>query len=673
MRKQLHGMVWKILFAAFFTTGFSLSCAQTGSDPVVMVLGNDTVTLSEFKSNFLKNNSLQKTTEKDLREYIDLFVNFRLKCAEAHALKLDTLPSLKWELQGYRTQAAAPYLTEKSVNDQLIDEAIEHLHWDIRASHIMRKLSKDADPKDTLKAYNEMMQIRKRILKGESFENIAYNESDDPSARPYYRDDVLVRAGNKGDLGYFSAFNMIYEFEKAAFNTPVGTVSLPVRSQYGYHLIQVRDRRPSVSSWTVSQILISYPENATAKDSAEARDAAKAAYQAIQGGMDFEKAVKTYCTDEGLKFNNGKMDPFPSSRFEGDFMAPLYDTKEGEVTLPFETRYGWHIVKVIKKEFFTETSDIRGIIKQRINRDSRSDLGPEKLVERLKKEYRFVQAMRKNGTSPVEDFYTIDSVSLFNGRWNKDSFPGNEEMFRFAGKTVRQSDFAAYIEKNQFSGMRKISVRELINYVYPLFVRRTILDYEEEHLEEKYPEFAALMNEYEDGILLYELSERKVWGRSENDSAGLAEFYEGVKGQFMYPYRAETITYTMANSKDYNDFYKMKEKKGMDIDAISKKFAKKNRIISARKRILEEGDDKDFDRLCPWKILMNEGVAVITSPDDYSYTTVTLLKPSPKPLDEVRGTVITMYQNKLEKEWVEDLHRDNNIYIDYNTLLGLIR
>ena len=670
----MHKMAQGLLIAAFLVAGWMAAPAQNSQDPVVMILGKDSVTLSEFKNNFLKNNSLSKTSEKELRNYIDLYVNFRLKCAEAKALRLDTLPSLQRELRGYRAQAAAPYLTEKSVNEQLIDEALEHLHWDIRASHIMRRLSSDASPKDTLAAYTELMNIRKRILKGENFNDVAFAESDDPSARPKYEKEVMVYSGNRGDLGYFTAFNMIYEFEKAAYNTPAGTISMPVRSPYGYHLIKVQDRQPAISTWTVSHLLITYPENATAKDSAETKAAAQEAYRAIRNGMNFEEAIKKYCTDEGLTLNGGKMDPFPSGRFEGDFMAPLYRTGENEVTPPFETRYGWHIVKVIKKEPFAETEGIRGVIRQRINRDSRSDLGPEKLVERLKKEYGFKEAVTKgkNAVSPVEDFYTIDSATLFKGRWKKDSFPGNREMFRFAGQTVRQSDFAAYIEKNQFEGMRSGSVRELINFVYPLFVRRCILDYEEEHLEEKYPEFATLMNEYKDGIMLYELNERKVWGRSETDSAGLAQFYETVKGQYMYPVRAEVISYTLENAKAYKTFCKLMEK-GTDMETITKKFAKKGEIITARKQLLQKGEDKNFEKDCPWDILMQEGSAVITKADEFRYSTVTKLPPSPKPLEEVRGAVITQYQNLLEKEWVEQLHKENDIFIDYNTILGLIR
>ena len=672
MQDKMYKTVRHALIASFFTLALTSVSAQSG-DPVVMVLGKDRVRLSEFKTTYEKNNSLKKTTEQDLRNYIDLFVNFRLKCAEAREMQLDTLSSLKRELNSYRTQAAAPYLTEKSVTEQLIDESIEHLHWDIRASHIMKKMPMSPTPEDTLKAYKEMMQMRNRILKGAKFADVAFAESDDPSARPQYRDGKMVRSGNRGDLGYFTAFQMIYEFEKGAYNTPVGQVSLPVRSSFGYHLIYVQDKRPAISKWQASQILITYPENATAKDSADTRKAAQQAYQDLRNGMSFEDAVARYCTDEGLTLNKGEMDPFGSGRFEGDFMAPLFDTKVGEVTRPFETRYGWHIVKVTGKEAFEETPNLRGDVKMKVNRDSRSNLGPEALVARLKKEYRFTEAVTKGKkATPVQDFYTIDSVSLFRGEWNREDFTSDRFMFSFAGRNFTQQDFARYIEENQFAGMKPVSVKEVINYVYPMFIQREILDYEDSQLENKYPEFKALMREYEDGILLYELSERKVWGRSETDSAGLADYYESVKQDYLYPVRAEATYYTLDNDKAYKLFCKMMDK-GEDLESINRKFTKKNWIISVRQERYVQGADKAFDQLCPWGVLLQEDKLVINRPEEHRYITVSKLAPSPKPLNEVRGLVISQYQNKLEKEWVEQLHKDNDIFIDYQSILSLIR
>ncbi|MBO4282672.1 MAG: peptidylprolyl isomerase [Bacteroidales bacterium] len=674
MQKQVHKMFRMLLIASFFIPCAAGLRAQTPADPVVMVLGKDSVRLSEFKSNYLKNNSLSKATEQDLREYTDLFVNFRLKCAEARALGMDTLPELKRELRGYRTQAAAPYLTEKSVNEQLIDEAIEHLHWDIRASHIMRRLPLEPQPDDTLKAYKEMLAMRNRLLKGADFAETAYAESDDPSARPTVRNGKTVRSGNKGDLGYFTAFNMIYEFEKAAYNTPKGQISMPVRSPYGYHLIYVRDRRPAIARWTAVQILITYPENATAADSAATRAKAEEAWQAIQKSMPFEEAVATYCTDEGLRMTKGEMDPFGSGRFEGDFMAPLYDTPENGVTRPFETRFGWHIVKVLKKEPFTEKDGLRGEIRVKVSRDSRSNLGPEALAERLKKEYGFREAKPKSKKEegPLEVFFRIDSTALFNGEWKKESITSDRLLFSFADRKVGQQDFAAYIEKNQFKGMREVSLKEVIHYAYALYVRKCILEYEDAHLESKYPEFAALMKEYEDGILLYALSERKVWDRSETDSAGLQQFYESVKDDYMYPVRADVIYYTMENAKAYKLFCKLMDK-GADMETINRKFAKKGSIISARHQIYRQGEDKDFDQLCPWPILLQEGKLVINREEENRYITVQKLLPSPMPLNEVRGHVVTRYQNHLEDEWIAELRRNNDISIDYGSILKLIQ
>lgn len=661
-----------IIFAAFFMAGIIRVSAQT--DPMVMIIGNDSIKLSEFKSNYLKNNDLQTTTEESLKNYINLYVNYRLKCNEAKSLKMDTIQRLKEELQGYRRQAAAAYLTEKSVNNNLISEAIENSKWDIRAWHIMKKLPLEPQPKDTLEAYNALMQIRNRLMKGEDFAQMAVSESDDPSARPQFKDGKMVRAGNKGDLGYFTVFSMVYEFEKAAYNTKVGEISMPVRSNFGYHLIYVQDKQPAVSSFNTQQILIAYPKNATANDSAATLKKVQEAYEALLKGMSFEEAVEKYCTDEGLRQRKGEMDKFNSGRFEGDFVAPLYHASLGEVIKPFATRYGWHILKLVEKEPVVIDENSQGIIKMRIARDSRSNLGPEAMVARLKKEYNFTEIKPKNKkqSSPVEDFYKIDSVKVFNGNWKAEEFKGDKVMFTFADQKRTQKDFAANIEKNQFKGMRNVTMKELINYAYGRFVYHTIYNYENDRLESKYPDFQELMNEYKNGIMLYELNNEKIWKKSETDTVGLQNFYEQIKDEFLYPVRAHAITYSLNNEKAYKLFTKMMNK-GLTLEAIDAKFHKKGWIISARETLYARGENKEFDQICPWDILMQEGNLVLEKEETKQYITIEKVNPTPKPLSSIRGIVISRYQNKLEDEWVKEMHQNTRIWIDEQKILSLIK
>ena len=677
MALKMNRTTKQMLIAAFFITAFTMGTTTVSAqtDPLVMIIGNDSITLSEFKTNYLKNNDLKTTTEESLKNYINLYVNYRLKCNEARAMKKDTIKRLKDELQGYRNQAAATYLTEKSVNDILVREAMENSQWDIRAWHIMKKLPLEPQPKDTLEAYKKMMQIRNRLLNGEDFAKMAIAESDDPSARPSYKNGKMVRAGNKGDLGYFTAFTMVYEFEKAAYNTEVGKISMPVRTNFGYHLIYVQDRQPAVSQFKTMQILISYPENATAADSAATIAKVREAYEAIQKGMPFEKAAETYCTDEGLRQRKGEMDPFNSTRFEGDFVAPLYHASLGEVIRPFETRYGWHIVKLVGKEPVVMDVNSQGLIKMKIARDNRSNLGPEAMVERLKKEYKFTEIKPKNKKqpTPLEEFYTIDSVKVYNGEWKATDFKGDKVMFTFADQTRTQKDFAASIEKNQFKGMRNVSMQELINYAYNRFVYHTIYNYENERLETKYPEFQALMNEYEDGIMLYELNDEKIWKKSENDTIGLNKFYEQIKDEYMYPVRAHAVIFTPNNEKAYKMFAKMMNK-GIDLETIDAKFHKKGWMISARELLVAQGEDKDFDQICPWDILLNvEHNLVVEKADKLQYITIEKVNPTPKPLSAIRGMVISRYQNKLEEDWIRELHQQNKVWVDEQKIISLIK
>ena len=244
----------KIVLTLISIISFNTLFSQE-KDPVLLEIGNEKIPLSEFKAIYEKNNNNPSYAEKDLRDYMDLFIKFKLKVHEARELGLDTLPQLKKELAGYRKQLAQPYLNDKEVTDKLIKEAYERMKYEIRASHILVKVPQDALPKDTLAAYKKIMAARKRIIKGEPFEKVAKEVSED---------EYVKQTG--GDLGYFSALYMVYPFENAAYNTNVGEVSMPVRTQFGYHLVKVTDKRPSRGKIKVAHIMVRTKKDATEEE-----------------------------------------------------------------------------------------------------------------------------------------------------------------------------------------------------------------------------------------------------------------------------------------------------------------------------------------------------------------------------------------------------------------------
>ncbi|MDR2410214.1 MAG: peptidyl-prolyl cis-trans isomerase [Bacteroidales bacterium] len=670
----MKAMIKSILFGLICMIVSSV-LAQT-ADPVVMKLGKEEITLSNFKNTYQKNNDLKGKTEQDLREYIALYINFRLKCAETEALQLDTIVALREELAGYRKQAAEKYLTDKEVNDKIFEEALERMKWDVRVSHILKSVSLDAPAADTLEAYNTIMKIRNRILKGEHFAEVAAKESDDLAARDKKSaGGEVIRKGNGGDLGYFTVFDLIYSFETGAYNTSVGQISMPVRTEFGYHLIFVQDKKPALGKLKGTQILI--PHNNTPNLTASEKEKSAAAleekinniYTDIQQGMTLEDAVKK----QNIPEKTGQLPLFGSNRFEGDFIKALYGMKVGDISKPIRTSFGWHIVRIDEVQPVVFDEETRFSIKNRILRDTRSNKSKEAFIERMKKENNFKELIdKKVKSTPLADFYDVVDTSILSGDWNFSQADHlNRNMFSFAGKNYTQQDFAKYLYQNQFQGMKDVDLKILINHAYRQFIENTVMDYEDARLEEKYPEFASLMKEYKEGILLYELSERKVWKKAELDTVGLENYYQTVKSNHLYPVRLKAEYFRCTDEAAKDKLVSM-VKKEVSADKIMAKMNKKNITLVIDTVTYWQTQNKQFDNIVDWTRI-NEINYFVDHTENELVRILEILQPSPKPLNEIKGIIVSDYQNVLEKEWIETILKNNSIWVDYDAILSLIK
>ena len=269
----------------------------SSDERTLFTVGNEKVTVSEFEYVYNKNNVNNQANYSDtsLRNYLNLYENFRLKVREAEAMKLDTIASLKNELEGYRKQLAKSYLTDREITDKLIQEAYERSKTDLNASHILIKCDENANPADTLIAYKRIVALKKIIDKGESFEKLARDSSEDPSAKT-----------NDGNIGWFSVFGTIYPFESMAYSLKKGQVSQPVRTEFGYHLIKLNNSRPARGQIHVAHLLIHFPDKATEAQKDAAHKKVDSVYALIRSGkITFEEAVKTYSDDKGSRASGG--------------------------------------------------------------------------------------------------------------------------------------------------------------------------------------------------------------------------------------------------------------------------------------------------------------------------------------------------------------------------------
>lgn len=620
-------------------------------DPILLTIGNKKIPKSEFDNIYNKNNNKDKPSdEKSAAEYLELFINFKLKVTEAEELGLDSTSAFKTELQGYRKQLAQPYLTDNEVTESLIQEAYERMKFDVNASHILLRLDENALPKDTIEVYNKIMKIYDRISKGEDFSQIAKVSSEDPSAKE-----------NGGDLGYFTALQMVYPFENLAFNTEVGQVSKPVRTKFGYHLIKVNDKRQARGQVQVAHIMIKLVANASAQDSAASKAKIDEIHSKLKQGADFAELAQNYSDDRGSAKKGGELPPFGTGRMVPEFENVAFGLpNQGDISSPFLTRFGWHIVKKIDKKGLASFDEMKSDLKLKVSKDSRSYKSRVSLVNKIKSENDF-----KANLKSKYDFIPLIDSSFFEGKWNVGKAENLKEfMFSLNDKIYSQVDFANYLNSRQ-SKQANLPAEVVINKMYESFLEESCIAFEENNLESKYSEFKALMQEYRDGILLFELTDQKVWSKAVKDTIGLEDFYSKNKDKFMWEERIQANIYSCANEEIAKKTRKLVEKsskKGLSSDDILKKINSDSQLnlqIESGKFLKKENEI--IDKIS-WEVGLTENIQ-----KDNKIVFVDRIKklnPEPKSLNEAKGIITAEYQNYLEKQWIESLRLKYSIQVN---------
>jgi peptidyl-prolyl cis-trans isomerase SurA len=655
----MKNLTWskKIYFsAATMLFGFGAFAQNTNT---LMTVGSDKVGKQEFENVFKKNNSklAANPDEKTLREYLDLYINFKLKVLEAKSYGMDTAVSFRKELAGYRKQLAAPYLTDKEVTEQLINEAYDRSKKEIRASHILINCKEDASAKDTLAAYNKIMAIRKKILeKKEDFGKVAMESSEDPSAKT-----------NKGDLGFFSVFAMVYSFESACYKAKQGSITMPFRTKYGYHIVKVVDSRPAQGEVKVAHIMLRATAKLSKEDSLRNQNKINEVYKMLEGGQKFEELAKQYSEDKGSAKNGGILPVFGTGKMVPEFESEAFALKNvNDYSKPFATSYGWHIVKLIERKSLPTFDAAKADIKAKISRDSRADINKQSFIVKLKKEYKFTET-----PASLKKFYSkADSALALSAFKKPETINPKDPIFTIGTSVYTIADYADYLSQYQFN-MLKDNMPKAKKEAYDNFVNKTLLDYEENKLDQKYPEFKTLMEEYRDGILLFELTDQKVWSAAVKDTAGLELFFEQNKVNYQWADRLDAKIYTCANEVIANDVRKLIKNKKISEDSLLRRINKTNPLnLAIKSDKFEKGENAIIDGIV-WKKSV--------TPNIVANNTVVFVKVNAKlnaqtkALNEVRGTVTADYQNKLEKEWIGILKQKYPVQVDdtvFNTLFA---
>lgn len=654
----------KCLFLLAIALGlFQSAFAQAQNDEVLMTIAGKKVTVGEFMTIYQKNNVKNEPVDKkSLNDYLDLFINFKLKVREAEDLGLDTLTSFQTELAGYRDQLAKPYFTDEATIDRLVKEAYDRSLTDIRASHIFVRVKADALPEDTLKAFEKITSLRERLMKGEDFGQLAVAESEDPSARDREATPQQpAMKGNHGDLGYFTVFDMVYSFETGAYTTAVGMVSKPVRSEYGYHLIKVTGKYPAMRKVTVAHLYLTIPKNSTAADSTRIHARIDSLYQVLRNGGNWDELVKKYSDDKGSSPKGGVLPKFGVNRMVPEFIDAIYKMKQpGDISEPILTSYGWHIVKLVERDEPKSFDEEKSDLKQKVLKDGRSQLSRDVVLQRIKTEYGFTEY-----PEALAEIYPIVTDSIFYGKWDpKPYLEMNKPLFKIGNMTFRQKDLVNYIASKQ-KKREKENLRVAVDKIYQDYVNESLMKWENAHLEKKYPEFKALVNEYRDGILLFDLTDQKVWSKAVKDTVGLKQFYEKNKNNYLWGTRVDATVYKVkdpAAASKVRNFLKT----GLSDDAILKEL----NTDTAKVLTVESGKFSRKDNQFVDQVKWEPGISA-DIPDGKGVAFVkvrAVLKPEPKQLNEARGLITADYQNYLEKEWIRELRAKYPVVVNQDVL-----
>lgn len=624
----------------FVLIAFSAVLGQKKAAPKAELLftaGKTQVYSDEFEILYRKNhqNKPEDFTSTKVNEYFDLFVNFKLKVNEALARGLDTTAAFQKEFDQYRADIKRPFLAKADDLDALVKEAYQRSTEQVRAAHILLLVKPDASPEDTLKAWQRITDLRQRALKGENFTDLAKEFSEDPSAKT-----------NGGDMGYFSAFEMVYPFETAAYNTKPGEVSPIVRTRFGYHVLKVADRRPNPGEVEVSHIMLRFNKD-DKEASAKAREKAFQVVEQLKSGRKWEEVCTEFSEDPNTKSNGGRMRKFGVGAFSAN--APEFEQmayalqKEGEISDPFATAFGWHVMRLEKKHGIQPLKEMQASLSRRVSRDERLSQKKNIQLAQLKKQFQYKEVP---GTRAVIEAL-VDSAIL-KAKWK---YPRQGQHVALpacavSGTPKKLADFLKYAEAQQTPG--SAAPKAAINKLYESWVEKLLNEAEEAQLILAKPEYKVQLAEYREGILLFTIMEQEVWNKASNDSIGQRKFYEATLQKYKAGDRVEARIFG-SDERQKLESFKTKVLAG---DTITQADLRKLKTAT-NPRAFEKGESKVVDGV-PWAIGLHD-----KEHDGLFYLVEIskLIPPGVKSFEDARASVISDYQEIMEKEWVAALKK----------------
>ncbi|HZL08906.1 MAG TPA: peptidylprolyl isomerase [Prolixibacteraceae bacterium] len=629
----------------------TLTVSAQKKNEIVVTIGDIPVSKEEFEANYGKNNTnvLDEKDKKTPVEYLDLYIRFRLKVLEAERLGYDTVPSFTEELKGYRKELAKPYLTDVSFNEEMVKTAYHRTKYERKVSHLLILVKPEASPADTLAAWNKIAELRKQIIAGADFNELAAKYSEDPSA-----------VQNKGLLGYFSAFQMVYPFEDMTYRTPVGQVSEIVRTRFGYHLIQVLDERLTSGEIKVAHIMKMFPQQASAETIARLKLEADSIWLKATSGADFAELAKTYSDDKQSASEGGVLNRFTSTNMVPSFAEASFALKnDGDISPVIRTPYGWHIIKRLELSTTQAFDKMRPELEAKIKKNPDISKYSDDVFDRkLRAEYELKIDETNFGK-------LVQSVSdTIQGKDWEESVQSmkNDQLVQFANQRFTSGAFTEFLQKLKYSP-EKLNPEAQLKVMLDKFINQKLLDYEDTQLERKYPEFARVYSEYHDGILLFNISKDKIWDVATTDTIRLQNYFSQTTKKYYWNDRFKGWILKAKDIETRAIIESLMDKKEVSKPELTDVFNTKteNNILITEVAV-EKGEDPVVDYFI-WN-----GPKPLGFDETTTFVHGKIVHNEQKSLKDATGLYASDFQEQIEQEWIDSLKKKYPVHIHKKVL-----
>jgi len=643
---------------------FLLLFACTGFTAIVFsqtlfTYGNEAVDKGEFTRAYNKNKTPVTDKEKAFREYLDLYIKFKLKVKAAMELRLDTLPQLVYDAQSFRSQIEDSYLNNEKAVTELQNEAFDRSQKDLHVLHFFVPVDIKSTPEDSTKAYRSVSALYTALAAGKTdYDRLV------AAAEP-----VKIR---HSDLGFITVFTLPYEYENIIYNLKKDQASKPYRSKNGWHIFKLIEERKAVGKWKIAQVLFAIPPDAGAEDKKRIEKRADSVYQLAIKGEDFGKLARWFSDDKVTYGTNGEMAEFGSGKYESVFENGVFKlAKDNEISRPFLTPYGYHIVKRLSQSpVSADRSDMayQFELKQKLQQDARINIAKDLFVKEIFKQVNF---KKTNTVSPADLYRYADSVIA-----NPQSETGNAVMYPIANKTICSfakskltgKDWLDFVRTYKGSG--ELYQGESNAALVDKFFSTAVMEYYKKYLEDYNPDFRYQMDEFKDGNVLFEIMERNIWGKASNDTEGLQKIYKENKNKYLWAASANIILFNCSGKAiadearaallSGKDWRKIIEESGNNIQADSGRFELSQIPVNidsktpagyiSETKISETDGNAGFIKL----------VRQYGANDQRSF-------------DDAKGLVINDYQNILEEKWINELKKKYPVKVNEAVFQSLLK